>query len=91
MKVYRDISSFENKNNAVVTTGTFDGVHIGHKRIVARLKEVAHQIQGESVIITFFPHPRLVLFPEDNDLKLPATSSSACFLNFSQIVSLLFE
>lgn len=70
MKVYRDISSFENKKNAVVTTGTFDGVHIGHKRIVARLKEVAHQIQGESVIITFFPHPRLVLFPEDNDLKL---------------------
>lgn len=70
MKVYRDISSFENKGNAVVTTGTFDGVHIGHKRIIARLKEVAQQINGESVIITFFPHPRLVLFPEDNDLKL---------------------
>jgi riboflavin kinase/FMN adenylyltransferase len=70
VKVYRDISSFENKGNAVVTTGTFDGVHIGHKRIIARLKEVAQQINGESVIITFFPHPRLVLFPEDNDLKL---------------------
>ncbi len=70
MKVYRSIAEFENKQNAIVTTGTFDGVHFGHQRIIARLKEVAQQSNGESVIITFFPHPRLVLFPEDNDLKL---------------------
>lgn len=70
MNVYRSLEEFENKKNAVVTTGTFDGVHFGHQKIVARLKEVAKQINGETVIITFFPHPRLVLFPEDNDLKL---------------------
>ena len=70
MRVYRNIEEFENKHNAVVTTGTFDGVHYGHQKIIARLKEVAAQSQGETVIITFFPHPRLVLFPEDNDLKL---------------------
>lgn len=70
MKVYRDIHEFQNKQNAVVTTGTFDGVHFGHQKIISRLKEVAQQVNGETVIITFFPHPRLVLFPEDNDLKL---------------------
>lgn len=70
MKVYRSIEEFENKGNAIVTTGTFDGVHFGHQKIIARLKEVANLYKGESVIITFFPHPRLVLFPEDNDLKL---------------------
>lgn len=70
MRVYRNISEFENKQNAIVTTGTFDGVHFGHQKIITRLKEVAQQSNGESVIITFFPHPRLVLFPEDNDLKL---------------------
>lgn len=70
MRVYRNIAEFENKQNAIVTTGTFDGVHFGHQKIIARLKEVAQQSHGESVIITFFPHPRLVLFPEDNDLKL---------------------
>jgi len=70
LRVYRNIEEFENKHNAIVTTGTFDGVHYGHQKIIARLKEVAVQSQGETVIITFFPHPRLVLFPEDNDLKL---------------------
>lgn len=70
MKVYRDINEFVNRGNAVVTTGTFDGVHFGHQKIISRLKEVAQQVNGETVIITFFPHPRLVLFPEDNDLKL---------------------
>ncbi len=70
MKVYTSLEAFQKKDNAVVTTGTFDGVHIGHQKIVNRLNEVAQQIQGESVILTFFPHPRLVLFPEDNDLKL---------------------
>jgi riboflavin kinase/FMN adenylyltransferase len=70
VKVYRNIEEFENKQNAIVTTGTFDGVHFGHQKIITRLKEVAQQVKGETVIITFFPHPRLVLFPEDNDLKL---------------------
>jgi len=70
LKVYRDITEFENKQNAIVTTGTFDGVHFGHQKIISRLKEVSAQYHGETVIITFFPHPRLVLFPEDNDLKL---------------------
>jgi riboflavin kinase/FMN adenylyltransferase len=70
MKVYKQLSEFKPIKNAVVTTGTFDGVHIGHQKIIHRVKEIAHQIDGESVIITFHPHPRLVLFPEDNHLKI---------------------
>jgi riboflavin kinase/FMN adenylyltransferase len=70
VKVYRSIEEFTRLDNAIVTTGTFDGVHYGHQKIISRLEELAKQYAGESVIITFFPHPRLVLFPEDNDLKL---------------------
>ncbi|MEE4177274.1 MAG: adenylyltransferase/cytidyltransferase family protein [Bacteroides sp.] len=56
--------------NAVVTTGSFDGVHIGHKVIINRLNQIAREIGGESVLITFHPHPRKVLYPEQTDLKL---------------------
>lgn len=58
--------------NAVVTTGSFDGVHIGHKTILNRLKKLAEKENGESVLITFDPHPRQVLYPENagKELKL---------------------
>lgn len=59
--------------DAVVTSGTFDGVHLGHQKILSRLTSTAGQIGGESVIITFWPHPRLVLYPEQHDLKLLST------------------
>lgn len=70
MKVYTDIIDFKNVKNPVVTTGTFDGVHLGHQKIISRLKDVAREHDGETVLLTFFPHPRMVLFPDDNDLKL---------------------
>ncbi len=56
--------------NAVVTTGSFDGVHVGHKVIINRLNQIAKERNGESVLITFHPHPRKVLYPEQNDLRL---------------------
>lgn len=70
MKVYRHIDTFEKFGKAVVTTGTFDGVHLGHKSLINQLNHLANHCGGESVILTFDPHPRLVLYPEDNDLKL---------------------
>jgi riboflavin kinase/FMN adenylyltransferase len=70
MKIYHGIEDFSKLNYAVVTSGTFDGVHVGHQKIFARLRDMAHRNQGESVVITFWPHPRLVLHPEDNSLKL---------------------
>lgn len=69
MKVYYSIDDFQKLEKAVVTTGTFDGVHLGHRKILAQLNKVAAAIGGESVLLTFFPHPRMVLQP-DLDLKL---------------------
>ncbi|MGB0881517.1 MAG: bifunctional riboflavin kinase/FAD synthetase [Vicingaceae bacterium] len=70
MKVYNSIEAFKNSNKTAVTTGTFDGVHTGHKVIIDQLKRAAKKINGESVILTFFPHPRMVLYPDDTDLRL---------------------
>jgi len=69
VKVYQGIDHFEKIQNAVVTAGTFDGVHIGHRTILNRLKEIANREDGESVLLTFFPHPRMVL-QSDSDMKL---------------------
>ena len=73
MKVYNHIDEFKQIKNAVVTIGTFDGVHIGHQKIISRLQEVAHQKGGETVILTFFPHPRMILHPDDLNIKLIST------------------
>ncbi len=73
MKIYNHINDFQRLNNAVVTIGTFDGVHQGHRQIIARLKELTRQTGGETVILTFFPHPRMIIHPEDQDLKLITT------------------
>ena len=73
MKIYNSIDDFQVLPNAIVTIGTFDGVHEGHLQIIQRLLELAHQQNGETVVLTFFPHPRMVLQPEDNGLKLITT------------------
>ncbi|MCF8278165.1 MAG: bifunctional riboflavin kinase/FAD synthetase [Flavobacteriales bacterium] len=73
MKVYHSISEFQKVKAAVVTTGTFDGVHLGHRKIIDRLNEVAQKVDGESVLLTFHPHPRMVLFPDDHGLELITT------------------
>lgn len=70
MKVYTNIDDYQNVNNPVATIGTFDGVHVGHQKIIQRLKEIAKQENGEVVLLTFFPHPRMVLQPENRDLRL---------------------
>jgi riboflavin kinase/FMN adenylyltransferase len=70
MRIYYSIDDFSPIKNAVVTSGTFDGVHVGHKKILSRLTEVARKSEGETVVITFWPHPRLVLYPDDKQLRL---------------------
>ncbi len=70
MKVYHSLAEFTKLQNAVVTQGTFDGVHAAHQIIIAQLKNVAKQTGGETVLITYDPHPRMVLFPYDHGLKL---------------------
>jgi riboflavin kinase/FMN adenylyltransferase len=70
MKVYTNITELPRIKNAIVTQGTFDGVHIAHQAILKQLKEIARNKGGETVLITFDPHPRTILFPEDHGLQL---------------------
>lgn len=64
MRVFKGFEEVGSIVNPVVTTGTFDGVHFGHKVILERLKQLSRQNNGESVLITFHPHPRKVLYPD---------------------------
>jgi riboflavin kinase/FMN adenylyltransferase len=70
MIVYRGIDSIHRIPNAVLTAGTFDGVHKGHKAILNRLCEIARQVNGQSVVLTFDPHPRKVLSNDAAGLRL---------------------
>lgn len=70
MKIYRSLEEFESLDNAIVTIGTFDGVHIGHQKILKKLIDCAKETNGESVLLTFFPHPRLIINPDDENLRL---------------------
>ena len=69
MKIHKGFDSFPKLSRAVVTTGTFDGVHLGHKKILDELINIGVRSNTETVLVTFSPHPRIVLFP-DNELKL---------------------
>jgi riboflavin kinase/FMN adenylyltransferase len=69
VKTFKPASSFKSKRQTVVTIGTFDGVHLGHRKIINRLNEVAKSKKLDSALLTFFPHPRMVL-QQKQDLKL---------------------
>ncbi|MBC7426176.1 MAG: bifunctional riboflavin kinase/FAD synthetase [Bacteroidia bacterium] len=73
MKIFRSLADIPKFNKAVYTQGTFDGLHPGHQIVIRRIVETARKIGGESVLLTFFPHPRLFLYPEDNELRLLQT------------------
>ncbi|HAH25897.1 MAG TPA: riboflavin biosynthesis protein RibF [Prolixibacteraceae bacterium] len=72
MQIHRDLKSFY-AHNPVLTIGTFDGVHLGHRKIIAALRDRAKSIMGESVIFTFDPHPRKVVAPDEANLRLLTT------------------
>ncbi|MEY3200392.1 MAG: hypothetical protein RJA13_2350, partial [Bacteroidota bacterium] len=73
MKIFQDLTAINSIPNPVLTIGTFDGVHVGHQKILQQVKKEAEKIGGESVLFTFFPHPRMVLYPESHGLKLLQT------------------
>ena len=70
MRVFKDLNNLPDFKNAIVTIGTFDGVHKGHQKILERIASLAKESNGESILITFHPHPRFVLQPGNKDLKL---------------------
>lgn len=73
MRIFESLDHLPEFKPTVFTQGTFDGVHLGHQKILHQVKQATEAIGGESVLLTFWPHPRLLLFPEDNDLKLLQT------------------
>lgn len=81
MNIYRDLNSFSAKN-PVLSIGTFDGVHLGHRNVLKKVVERAKAINGESVILSFWPHPRLFFEREKSNLK---------FLNTIEEKSILLE
>ncbi len=70
MKVHYDLNDLPDWKHPVLTQGTFDGVHLGHRQLIKRINSIAKREEGESVVLTYFPHPRLVLNPQNNSLKL---------------------
>ncbi|NDE60711.1 MAG: bifunctional riboflavin kinase/FAD synthetase [Cyclobacteriaceae bacterium] len=73
MKIYEGLADFPPLRYAVVTSGTFDGVHLGHQKILLRLKDIALKKKGETVLITFWPHPRMVVHSDKKNLRLLST------------------
>ncbi|MEN8116475.1 MAG: bifunctional riboflavin kinase/FAD synthetase [Bacteroidota bacterium] len=72
MKVYHNLEHFRAKN-PVVTIGTFDGIHNGHQLVILQLRNLAKKLNGESVIFTFYPHPRIITSPDESNLRLLTT------------------
>lgn len=73
MRIFKGIDELGAFKNSVVTIGTFDGAHKGHQKILSRLNDRAKETQGESILFTFYPHPRMIVFPENHNLKLLQT------------------
>ena len=72
MKLHTNLEQFKARK-PVVTIGTFDGVHLGHQKVILRLQEFAKQHDGETIIFTFHTHPRLITSPNENNLRLLTT------------------
>ncbi len=80
MRVHQSIDTYNHKErSSVLTIGTFDGVHIGHQKIIQRLNEIKNGTDERSMILTFFPHPRRVL-DQSNDIKMLTTMEEKVLL-----------
>lgn len=73
MQVVTNLEIFTKPDNAIVTQGTFDGVHAGHRQILGNIVQLAKQQNGKSILVTFHPHPRQVLFNDESNIKLLST------------------
>ena len=79
MKIIHSISNFSSSSKTIVTIGTFDGIHVGHQKILKNLIDIAKKEGKKSVLLTFFPHPRMVL-QKDKGILLLNTINEKSFL-----------
>lgn len=89
MLIHRGSAILPLPGNAIVTSGTFDGVHIGHRKILHRLREISRVNGGQTVVITYSPHPRIVLSQGTTDLKLLNTDEEKAELIAAQGIDYL--
>ena len=80
MKIIRSITAFNSSEKTIVTIGTFDGIHIGHQKILKDLIKTAKKEGKKSVLLTFFPHPRMVLQKENKILLLNTIKEKSSLL-----------
>jgi len=79
LKIYNSVDSYKNDKKAIVTIGIFDGVHLGHSKILNRITQSALDLNCDSLVLTFFPHPRMVL-DDNSEIKLLNTINEKIFL-----------
>ena len=70
MEVYNSTNNFNSTEPVVLTIGTFDGVHAGHRAVIDVLRRKADEIGGKTALLSFHPHPRVILHPGNHGLKL---------------------
>lgn len=70
MNIFRGLSALPEFTNSVITIGSYDGVHLGHQRILKRIQQLAEEIDGVDIVITFHPHPREIVYPKDKELHI---------------------
>ena len=85
MKVYHGINEIPAITRPVLTIGTFDGVHLGHKKIISKLNKLAEEADGESVLMTFHPHPRSVINPDANIAMLSSLEEKLSLLEMAGV------
>src|SRR6185436_7720085 len=73
MNIFRGLSALPEFKNSVITIGSYDGVHLGHQKLLKRVQQLAEEINGVDIVITFHPHPREFVFPKDDDLQIITT------------------
>jgi riboflavin kinase/FMN adenylyltransferase len=73
MNIFRGLSALPEFTNSVITIGSFDGVHVGHQKILKRIQQLAEEIEGTDIVITFHPHPREIVYPKDKELQIITT------------------
>jgi hypothetical protein len=89
MRVFTDLNQLPYFRNAVITIGSFDGVHAGHRRILEKVQRLAAERGGESVVITFDPHPRTVLKPDESFRLITTTNEKTRLLEASGVDNLV--